>query len=179
MHLRVRSISSVNAFHNIEEFDIAAGAPVDVWRWRVQASSPERAILEALDELPRHASFDNLDKIFEGLVSLRPRPLTALLCACRSIKVRRLSCPRFSATATGELPSACWTTIRYGVRGVRQLMGVCERDDAGTTGRIPWKSVSIDGTPLTCHSDTLRRLPLWMSRRPAQIRSGTGSLPSS
>ena len=74
----------------IGEFDIAGGAPVDVWRWRVQASSPERAILEALDELPRHASFDNLDKIFEGLVSLRPRPLTALLGACRSIKVRRL-----------------------------------------------------------------------------------------
>ena len=74
----------------IEEFDIAAGAPVDVWRWRVHASSPERAILEALDELPRHASFDNLDKIFEGLVSLRPRQLTALLGACRSVKVRRL-----------------------------------------------------------------------------------------
>ena len=74
----------------IEEFDIAAGAPVDVWRWRVQASSPERAILEALDELPRHGSFDNLDKIFEGLVSLRPRQLTALLGACRSVKVRRL-----------------------------------------------------------------------------------------
>ena len=74
----------------IEEFDIAAGAPVDVWRWRVQASSPERAILEALDELPRHASFDNIDKIFEGLASLRPRPLTALLDTCRSVKVRRL-----------------------------------------------------------------------------------------
>ena len=74
----------------IEEFDMAAGAPVDVWRWRVQASSPERAILEALDELPRRASFDNLDKLFEGLVSLRPRHLTALLGACRSVKVRRL-----------------------------------------------------------------------------------------
>ena len=74
----------------IEEFDLAAGSPVDVWRWPVQASSPERAILEALDELPRHASFDNLDKIFEGLVSLRPRQLTALLGACRSVKVRRL-----------------------------------------------------------------------------------------
>ena len=74
----------------IEEFDVGAGAVVDVWRWPVRASSPERAILEALDELPRHASFDNLDKIFEGLVSLRPRRLTALLTACRSVKVRRL-----------------------------------------------------------------------------------------
>ena len=74
----------------IEESDIGAGAPADVWRWRVHASSPERAILEALDELPQHASFNNLDKIFEGLVSLRPRQLTALLVACRSVKVRRL-----------------------------------------------------------------------------------------
>lgn len=54
----------------IDEFDIAAGA--------------------LLDELPRHASFDNLDKVFEGLVSLRPRLLTALRRACRSVKVRRL-----------------------------------------------------------------------------------------
>ena len=69
---------------------MANGSPVDVWRWPVQASSPERAILEALDELPRRASFDNLDKIFEGLVSLRPRQLTAVLGACRSVKVRRL-----------------------------------------------------------------------------------------
>ena len=74
----------------IEEFDAGAGAMVDLGRWPVWASSPERAILEALDELPRQASFDNLDKVFEGLVSLRPRRLTALLAACRSVKVRRL-----------------------------------------------------------------------------------------
>ena len=74
----------------IEESDAAGGAAVDVWRWPIQASSPERAILEALDELPRNASFENLDKVFEGLVSLRPRQLTALLGACRSVKVRRL-----------------------------------------------------------------------------------------
>ena len=43
-----------------------SGQAVNVWRWPVRASSPERAILEALDELPNHASFDNLDKIFEG-----------------------------------------------------------------------------------------------------------------
>ncbi len=63
---------------------------VGVWRWPLRASSPERAILEALDELPRNASFTNLDKVFEGLVALRPRRLSALLSACRSVKVRRL-----------------------------------------------------------------------------------------
>ncbi len=68
--------------------DAAGTRPtVEVWRWPLRASSPERAILEALDELPRNASFDNLDKVFEGLVSLRPRRLTALLAACRSVSV--------------------------------------------------------------------------------------------
>ena len=63
---------------------------IGIWRWPIKASSPERAILEALDELPNHASFHNLDMIFEGLVSLRPRQLTSLLSTCRSVKVRRL-----------------------------------------------------------------------------------------
>ena len=74
----------------IEDFDDGDRPLVDVLRWPVSVSSPERAIFEALDELPRHASFDNIDKIFEGLVSLRPRRLAALLSACRSVKVRRL-----------------------------------------------------------------------------------------
>ena len=63
---------------------------IGIWRWPIKASSPERAILEALDELPNQASFHNLDMIFEGLVSLRPRQLTSLLSTCRSVKVRRL-----------------------------------------------------------------------------------------
>ena len=74
----------------IEESEVGTGGAVDVWRWPIQVSSPERAILEALDELPSHASFENLDKIFEGLASLRPKRLMALLGACRSVKVRRL-----------------------------------------------------------------------------------------
>ena len=68
----------------------SSGPSVEVWRWPIIASSPERAILEALDELPHRASFENLDKIFEGLVSLRPKQLMAVLTACRSVKVRRL-----------------------------------------------------------------------------------------
>ena len=68
----------------------SVGASVEVWRWPIKASSPERAILEALDEVPQRASFEKLDKIFEGLVSLRPKHLMALLTACRSVKVRRL-----------------------------------------------------------------------------------------
>ena len=66
------------------------GQMVDVWRCPLRMSSPERAILEALDELPRNANFDGIDRIFEGLTSLRPTRLTALLKACRSVKVKRL-----------------------------------------------------------------------------------------
>ena len=75
---------------DIEPFDVGDSALIHAWHWPIWASSPERAILEALHELPRHATFDNLDLVFEGLVSLRPHRLTALLRACRSVKVRRL-----------------------------------------------------------------------------------------
>ena len=63
---------------------------VNALGWSIKASSPERAILEALDELPHRASFNYLDKIFEGLTTLRPQHLTRLLTLCRSVKVRRL-----------------------------------------------------------------------------------------
>lgn len=58
--------------------------------WKIRASTPERAILEALDELPHNSSFSNLDKVFFSLGTLRPSLLMQLLTACRSVKVRRL-----------------------------------------------------------------------------------------
>lgn len=60
------------------------------WNWPLRASSAERAILEALDELPDHESFHTLDVAFESLTTLRPRKLSALLAQCTSIKVKRL-----------------------------------------------------------------------------------------
>ena len=60
------------------------------WPWAIKASTPERAILEALDELPNHASWDNLDKIFESLTTLRPKQVSMMLSRCRRVKVRRL-----------------------------------------------------------------------------------------
>jgi len=60
------------------------------WNWPLRTSSPERAILEALDELPDRESFHTLDVAFESLTTLRPRKLSALLAACTSIKVKRL-----------------------------------------------------------------------------------------
>ncbi|NEK34277.1 hypothetical protein GR253_09065 [Rhizobium leguminosarum] len=67
-----------------------ANALTTPWGWALGMSTPERAILEALEELPAHESFHNLDMIFEGLATLSPRRLTALLQSCRKIKVRRL-----------------------------------------------------------------------------------------
>ena len=60
------------------------------WNWALRMSSPERAVLEALNEVPDHESFHGLDMIFEGLTNLRPKLLTALLENCTKIKVKRL-----------------------------------------------------------------------------------------
>ena len=58
--------------------------------WQLKISTPERAILETLDELPDGESFHNIDMVFEGLSNLRPRLLTQCLNLCRSVKVKRL-----------------------------------------------------------------------------------------
>ncbi|MBK1651918.1 type IV toxin-antitoxin system AbiEi family antitoxin [Halorhodospira halochloris] len=60
------------------------------WDWQLRISSPERAVMEAMDELPTHETFHNLDRIFESLTTLRPRTLSALLHSCKKIKVKRL-----------------------------------------------------------------------------------------
>ncbi|HBQ49100.1 MAG TPA: hypothetical protein DD728_09485, partial [Hyphomonas atlantica] len=53
------------------------------WDWKLVMSSPERAVFEALDELPDQESFHNLDMAFESLTTLRPRTLSALLSSCK------------------------------------------------------------------------------------------------
>lgn len=53
-------------------------------------SSPERAILELMDELPQHEAFHQVDMIMEGLVNLRPRRMQTLLEEACSVKVKRL-----------------------------------------------------------------------------------------
>jgi hypothetical protein len=58
--------------------------------WKLVMSAPERAIFEAIDELPENESFHNLDMIFEVLTTLQPRLLTQLLKSCRKIKTKRL-----------------------------------------------------------------------------------------
>jgi hypothetical protein len=64
--------------------------PWGQWDWPLTTSSPERAILELLDELPKHESFHQVDMLMEGLANLSPRRLQRLLEDCRSVKVKRL-----------------------------------------------------------------------------------------
>jgi Transcriptional regulator, AbiEi antitoxin, Type IV TA system/Transcriptional regulator, AbiEi antitoxin N-terminal domain len=60
------------------------------WRWPLMISTPERAILELLEELPEKESFHQVDVLMEGLSTLSPARLQTLLVDCRSIKVKRL-----------------------------------------------------------------------------------------
>jgi hypothetical protein len=60
------------------------------WTWSIILSSPERALLELLNELPDEESFHQVDKLVEGLANLSPRRLEKLLVDCKSVKVKRL-----------------------------------------------------------------------------------------
>jgi hypothetical protein len=58
--------------------------------WKLTLSTPERAILELLDEVPNRETFHQADMLLEGLRNLSPRRLHVLLAACKSVKVKRL-----------------------------------------------------------------------------------------
>lgn len=53
-------------------------------------SSPERAILELVEEVPRLVMLNEVYQILELLDTLRPELLQRLLVSCRSIKTKRL-----------------------------------------------------------------------------------------
>jgi hypothetical protein len=64
--------------------------PWGAWNWPLVISTPERAILEFLDELPDEEDFHQADVLMEGLGTLSPNRLNKLLVDCRSVKVKRL-----------------------------------------------------------------------------------------
>lgn len=53
-------------------------------------STPERAILEVLNDVPGKISFEHADELMQGLNTLSPRSLQKLLEICDNVKVRRL-----------------------------------------------------------------------------------------
>lgn len=56
----------------------------------LRLSAPERAMLEALNDVPRLQSFEEARLLMGGLTTLRPDLVQELLEACRSIKAKRL-----------------------------------------------------------------------------------------
>ena len=58
--------------------------------WPFVLSTPERAVLELLNELPGRETFHQADMLMEGLVALGPERMGQLLRECRSVKVKRL-----------------------------------------------------------------------------------------
>lgn len=64
--------------------------PWGPWGWPLMISSPERAILELLNELPDNETFHQADMLMEGLTTLSPRKLQTLLVDCHNVKVKRL-----------------------------------------------------------------------------------------
>lgn len=60
------------------------------WKWPLVMSTPERAYLELLNELPQQETFHMADVVMEGLTNLSPRRMQTLLEQVKSIKVKRL-----------------------------------------------------------------------------------------
>lgn len=58
--------------------------------YSVTVSTPERAMLEVLYEIPKRESYEEATLLMEGLTTLRPRLVQTLLEHCASVKVKRL-----------------------------------------------------------------------------------------
>ena len=56
----------------------------------IRLSAPERAVLEALEDVPRLQSFEEARLLMGGMTTLRPELVQELLEACRSVKAKRL-----------------------------------------------------------------------------------------
>ncbi|RWM05641.1 type IV toxin-antitoxin system AbiEi family antitoxin domain-containing protein [Mesorhizobium sp.] len=58
--------------------------------WPVTLSSPERAYLEVLMDVPEAISFEHANQLLQGMTTLSPRRMEQLLRKCTNVKVRRL-----------------------------------------------------------------------------------------
>lgn len=70
--------------HYKKEFGFTVDKPTGI-----TLSAPERAIFETLLLMPQTITFEGTAHLMEGLSTLRPELVTALLRACRSVKVKR------------------------------------------------------------------------------------------
>jgi hypothetical protein len=58
--------------------------------WPFTLSSPERAYLEVLMDVPTAISFEHANQLLQGMTTLSPRRMEELLRKCTNVKVRRL-----------------------------------------------------------------------------------------
>lgn len=78
-----------NADFSLEE-ENARNLGESPWLWPMRQSSPERALLETINEVPRHESFHLVDVMFQSMANVRPKLMMQLLGNCRSVKTKRL-----------------------------------------------------------------------------------------
>jgi len=64
--------------------------PWGPWDWDLVYSTPEQAILEFFDEVPRNQSVEHARELMQGLSDLSSRRVLKLLQVCKSVKVKRL-----------------------------------------------------------------------------------------
>ena len=57
---------------------------------KIILSSPERAYLEVLLDVPQKVTFEHADQLMQGLTTLSPRNLQKVLEGCQNVKVKRL-----------------------------------------------------------------------------------------
>ncbi len=68
----------------------AADLPREGHPVALRVSTPERAILEVLAEVPGRFSFEHADQLMQGLATLSPRRLEKMLPQVRHVKAKRL-----------------------------------------------------------------------------------------
>ncbi len=70
--------------------DFTVDRPWGDQSWTLRVSTPERAVLELLQDVPSGVSFEHAEQLMQGLSTLSPRRLESLLRATRSVKAKRL-----------------------------------------------------------------------------------------
>lgn len=72
------------------DHDFTQSLPWGDQSWNLRVATPERAILEVLEEVPSKISFEHAEQLMQGLTTLSPRRLGSLLRLTRNVKVKRL-----------------------------------------------------------------------------------------
>lgn len=84
--------------------------------WPLTLSSPERAYLEVLRDVPETISFEHAEQLLQGMTTLSPRLMERLLRKCTHVKVRRLF---------------YWMAERHSYAWLKQLPPVQTLDELG------------------------------------------------